>query len=87
MTLQRSGEGAARRLTFTVQANGKNCLGCTKGGTRRKRTRTSGFRARMATKGGRKVLSARRKKGRKMIAGAHEYKKWSFLPGRNALPS
>lgn len=53
----------------------------------RKRTRSSGFRARLSTKGGRKVLKARRKRGRKMLCPAHEYKKWSFLPGRNALPS
>lgn len=40
----------------------------TLGGTRLKKVRTSGFRARMATPGGRKTLNRRRAKGRHRIA-------------------
>ena len=37
-------------------------------GTNRKRQKVSGFRARMATPGGRKTLNRRRAKGRHKIA-------------------
>lgn len=37
-------------------------------GTNRKQKRTSGFRARMRTHNGRKVIQARRKKGRHRLA-------------------
>ncbi|WP_353672006.1 50S ribosomal protein L34 [Synechocystis sp. LKSZ1] len=40
----------------------------TLGGTSRKQKRTSGFRARMKTHNGRKVIQARRKKGRHQLA-------------------
>ncbi|MGK7950078.1 MAG: 50S ribosomal protein L34 [Xenococcaceae cyanobacterium] len=40
----------------------------TLGGTSRKQKRKSGFRARMRTKNGRKVIQARRKKGRHSLA-------------------
>ena len=59
-----SGAGRGR---LVVQANRKKGLGATLFGTRRKRARVSGFRSRMATVGGRKVLKARRKKGRKNL--------------------
>lgn len=35
---------------------------------KRKRSKVHGFRARMKTRGGRKVLQARRRKGRKVLS-------------------
>ena len=42
---------------------------------RRARTRTSGFRKRMETVGGRKVIKNRRKRGRHDLAPANNYRK------------
>ncbi|MBF2076965.1 MAG: 50S ribosomal protein L34 [Synechococcales cyanobacterium T60_A2020_003] len=40
----------------------------TLGGTRRKRRRVSGFRVRMRTKTGQRVIKARRRKGRAKLS-------------------
>jgi large subunit ribosomal protein L34 len=42
---------------------------------KRKRMRTHGFRARMATKGGRNVIKARRQKGRQRLAVTRDWAK------------
>ncbi|KAG2495598.1 hypothetical protein HYH03_006198 [Edaphochlamys debaryana] len=65
---------APARGGLVVMANAKKSIACTKEGTNRKRRRTSGFKARMATKNGRNVLKARRAKGRKCLCPASEGK-------------
>lgn len=53
-----------------MECNRKKGKGCTLEGTKRARARTSGFRMRLKTAAGRKVVQARRKKGRKSLAPA-----------------
>eukprot|EP00892_Ulva_mutabilis_P009122 jgi/Ulvmu1/6582/UM003_0219.1 len=55
---------------LTIVANAKRNLGATCEGSNRHSKKTSGFRARMQSPTGRKVLRARRKKGRKLICPA-----------------
>jgi len=60
------------RGDLVVMYNRKKGIGCTKGGTKRRQVGVSGFRKRMSTAGGRKVLARRRAKGRHVLCHASE---------------
>ena len=64
--------GPLGRGALVVVANAKNSMGAKqgKGGTNRHRKRTSGYRVRKQTVGGRRILKASRKRGRKTLAPA-----------------
>jgi large subunit ribosomal protein L34 len=64
---------------LVVECNRKQGKGHTLEGTRRKRARVSGFRTRIASVGGAKVLAARRKKGRKVLVPASRPVKWNKM--------
>jgi large subunit ribosomal protein L34 len=70
------------RGALVVVAGGRS-IGCTLQGTRRARARTSGFRARLATPGGRRTLKLRRKKGRKYLAPAGAPNMWNKAKRKN----
>ena len=71
------GTGQRRQRGALVVVAGGKSIGCTLNGTRRKRARKSGFRARIATANGRKVLKSRRAKGRKVLAPACAVRGWN----------
>ncbi|DBA86067.1 TPA: hypothetical protein ACH3X1_005590 [Trebouxia sp. C0004] len=75
-TINTAQRGPVRaRFSFLVQAKNHGSMACTLQGSRKRRTRTSGFRARRLTVGGRKVIQNRRKKGRHTLCPANNANK------------
>ena len=66
--------GRSALVVVAAAGNAKNSLGARKsnGGSNLTKKRTSGYRARKASVGGRKVLKARRRRGRKRLVPASD---------------